>query len=97
MSQARVCKDCQQTKTIDDFEATTKDGKSRRGVCKTCYTKKKSAKAKAAAANHDPSKVPKPTACAECGKSGEQVDFKWRSDVAQGGWRTTCNTCYNSK
>ncbi len=97
MSDARICKDCQESKTIDDFEATTKDGKSRRGVCRTCYAKKKSLKAKVAALTHDPGKVLKPDACNHCGKGPNEVDFKWRSDLAKGGWRNTCTTCYNAK
>lgn len=93
----RNCKECQVSKPLDDFEKTTKDGKCRRAVCKPCYARKKATKAKEASAKVDRSSVPKPSACVECGKGPDVVDFKWRTDVMQGGWRTQCNECFNAK
>lgn len=93
----KQCKECNILKSIDDFECTTKDGKCRRAVCKPCYARKKADRAREAAMNHDQSSVPKPTACTKCGKGPDEVDFKWRSDIKQGGWRTECNSCFNAK
>jgi hypothetical protein len=93
----KKCKTCLETLDIDNFEVTTKAGTSRRGVCKPCYSATKSARAKEASATHDPSSVPYPVACCECGKGPDEVDFKWRTDINQGGWRPQCNDCFNNK
>jgi hypothetical protein len=93
----RTCKDCKVVKVLDCFETTTKDGRSRRAVCKPCYSAKKSAKAREASKDHDPESIPKPIACIECKRGPSEVEFKWRSDIAAGGWRNTCNNCHNSK
>ncbi|KAG1673109.1 hypothetical protein FOA52_013179 [Chlamydomonas sp. UWO 241] len=45
----------------------------------------------------DRSFVPKPDKCGECGKGPDEVDYKWRTDVVRGGWRSSCNACYNLK
>ncbi len=93
----RPCIQCAVTKPIDAFEVTTKDGKCRRAICKPCYSLLKKDRARAGAASHDPEAVPKPAACTNCGKGPDEVNFKWRKDVIQGGWRTECNACYNEK
>lgn len=98
----RLCKGaCGERKGIESFEITIKnaDGtaKSRRGVCKTCYQHAKTAKAKEKSAAIDRNTVPKPAACNKCGRGCPDVDFKWREDVAKGGWRNQCNTCFNEK
>lgn len=98
----RLCKGvCGERKATECFEITLKnpDGtvKSRRAVCKTCYQQAKAAKAKEKSAAIDRNTVPKPTACSKCGKGCPDVEFKWRDDVAQGGWRNQCNTCFNEK
>lgn len=92
----RNCKTCHEDLDINMFEATTKDRKSRRGVCKPCYSATKSARAKEASAEHDPSSVPYPAACITCGKGPTEVSYKWRADIKKGGWRANCNDCYNS-
>lgn len=97
MDPHRTCKTCKVAKPLDAYEVTTKNGNSRRGVCKPCYAKVKAAKADAKAADHDPSSVPKPAACVKCGKGPDEVEYKWRADVQKGGWRTECNACYNAK
>lgn len=91
----RTCKTCNTTKQIDEFEKTA--AKSRRLDCKKCYSCKKAERAKTAAKSHVPSSVPKPTACAECSRGQPDVDFKWRTDINKGGWRNTCNDCFNKK
>jgi len=93
----RMCKTCLEELDLDSFEITTKDGKSRRSVCKPCYRASKAAKAKEASATHDPSKVPLPEACVTCGKPPHEVTFKWRTDTKNGGWRNECNECFNKK
>lgn len=97
MTTMKTCKDCNIGKGIECFEATTKDGKSRRAVCKPCYNRKKAERAKEGSKDIDPSTVPKPLHCVKCGKGGKEVTFKWRKDLKQGGWRTECNTCNNLK
>jgi hypothetical protein len=77
------------------FEKTT--ASSRRKVCKDCYKVKKAQKAKERSAKIDKDTIPRPTACIECSKGYPEVEFKWRSDVGTGGWRPTCNECYNSR
>ncbi len=93
----RTCKTCNIDKEIDCFEATTKDGKCRRAVCKPCYSRKKADRAKEGSKDIDPETVPKPSHCVKCGKGSEEVLFKWRTDLKKGGWRTECNTCYYLK
>jgi hypothetical protein len=96
----RQCKTCSLHKSVDDFEVTKRKDEQvicRRAVCKPCYSAGKAAKAKAAAVDHDPDSVPKPSSCAECGKGPDEVDFKWRTDVQKGGWRSSCNECYGDK
>jgi hypothetical protein len=93
----KKCKTCLETLDIDHFEVTTKDGKSRRGVCKPCYRTAKANKAKEASKEHDPSSVPYPVACCECGKGPDEVTYKWRTDTQSGGWRPQCNSCFNNK
>jgi len=99
----RTCKgECGETKTIDDFEVTLRDKatgevKSRRAVCKRCYQRSKAAKAKDQNSLIDPVSVPKPASCVKCGLGSPDVEFKWRTDIAQGGWRSECNTCFNAK
>jgi len=92
----RQCKSCDTLKDINDFEVTTKSG-CRRAVCKPCYSAQKRDRAKLASVNHDPSTVPMPQACISCGKGPDRVTFKWRADVINGGWRSECNECYNTK
>lgn len=96
MDATRKCKICEETKPIDHYECTTKDGKCRRAVCKPCYQKKKAEIAKKKSKEIDRTTVPKPN-CSECGKTYPEVDFAWRDDVAQGGWRSVCRTCYNTR
>jgi hypothetical protein len=91
----RVCTQCNVDKPLDSYEVTTKDGRCRRAVCKPCYAQLKKQRAKAGAA--DQSSIAKPTACCKCGRGPPEVDFKWRTDVKRGAWRTECNTCYNAK
>lgn len=91
----RACKTCGVSKSLDCFEMTTKT--SRRKECKPCYASKKKERAKVAAQGHDRDTTPKPEACAKCARGYPEVDFKWRSDVKQGGWRSECNACYNAK
>jgi hypothetical protein len=98
----RTCKDCGESKPLEDFEATLRDKatgavKSRRAVCKRCYQRSKNAKAKAKNSEIDPALIPKPESCVKCGRGTPDVDFKWRTDVARGSWRNECNTCYNAK
>jgi hypothetical protein len=95
MASVRVCKACNESKDLDAFEKTTKT--SRRAVCKPCYSRNKADVAKAAASLHDPATVPKPVACIECSRGVPEVDFKWRSDIKKGGWRTICVSCTNDK
>jgi hypothetical protein len=91
----RICKVCAIEKSLDLFEITTKDGKCRRAVCKPCYSKEKKERAKTGSATVDRNSIPKPTMCDKCGKGPGEVDFKWRTDVKQGGWRKMCNICFN--
>lgn len=93
----RKCKECNIEKDNDHFEITTKDGKCRRAVCKPCYNHKKAERARVSSKLVDKSSIPKPMQCVACKKSSDQVDFKWRADIKQGGWRSECNTCYNEK
>lgn len=97
----RVCKMCGEGKTTDEFEITlrNKDGsvRSRRGVCKICYKKNKLVKAKETSCHIDRDSVPKPIACKGCGMGVPDVDFKWRDDICNGGWRNECNKCFNRK
>lgn len=97
MLESRSCTKCGLAKALDAYEVTTKDGKCRRAVCKPCYSQLKKERAKAGAVNHAPDTTPKPAACVKCGNGPDVVDFKWRSDVKQGGWRAECNACYNVK
>jgi hypothetical protein len=93
----RTCSACNQTKPLDAYEVTTKDGRCRRAACVPCYSALKKERTSVAATRHDPDSAPKPDACAKCGKAHPEVDFKWRADVKKGGWRTECNACYNDK
>ena len=93
----KTCKDCNVEKDINMFETTTPDKKSRRSVCKPCYKSKRTDKSKKAAKSHDPLSVPKPAECAKCGRGPGEVEYKWRTDVQSGGWRSECNSCYNDK
>lgn len=96
MDTTRKCKICEETKPIDHYECTTKDGKCRRAVCKPCYQKKKSENAKKKSKEIERTTIPKPN-CQECGKTYPEVDFAWRDDVAKGGWRSVCRDCYNTR
>lgn len=89
----RKCKLCDVEKEIDAFEKTT--AISRRAVCKPCYNKKKAERAKAGSSKIKRDSIPKPDKCAECERSSDEVDFKWRDDVKSGGWRSVCISCYN--
>lgn len=91
----KECVACKVSKLLSDFESTT--GDKTRKECKACRASKRKAATDLAKADHQPDKIPKPAACAECGKGPDEVDFKWRDDVKAGGWRSTCNSCYNSK
>jgi hypothetical protein len=93
----KSCKSCEQTLPLNMFEVTNKIKGCMRAVCKPCYARQRSTKMKAASTRHDPSNVPKPTACDKCGKGPDDVDFKWRADTLQGAWRSTCTECYNAK
>lgn len=98
----RLCKgECGETKRVDMFEVTLRnaDGtvKSRRGVCKSCYAKSKAAKAKSKNKEIDRNTVKKPEKCVTCERPTSEVTFKWRDDIASGGWRNVCNDCYNAK
>lgn len=84
----KTCKTCNIEKTIGCFEAN-------RGVCKPCRQSSRTQAAKNAKV--DPASIPKPAFCDQCGKSNKEVEFKFRTDLIKGGWRTQCNTCYNSK
>lgn len=84
----KTCKTCKIEKTLDCFEAT-------RAVCKPCRQSSRTAATKKCTI--DPASIPKPDFCDKCGKSNEEVEFKFRTDTVKGGWRTECNTCYNSK
>jgi hypothetical protein len=99
---SKQCKGaCGEEKSIDDYEITLRNKKggirSRRAVCKVCYQKAKSAKAKEKSSQIDRNDVPKPVACNGCGLGVPNVDFKWRDDVSSGGWRNECNSCFNAK
>lgn len=91
----RACKTCKAVKDISHFEKTTKTG--RRSVCKPCYAHIKKERAAARNKTIDRNSVPKPTACSECGRGEPDVTFKWRTDIASGGWRSMCNSCFNDK
>ncbi|KAG1673111.1 hypothetical protein FOA52_013181 [Chlamydomonas sp. UWO 241] len=67
-----------------------------RKQCKDCRKQQKRT-ALAEAPVFDWSFVPKPDKCGECGKGPDEVDYKWRTDVVRGGWRSSCNACYNLK
>ena len=96
-AESRTCNVCNQTQSLDAFEVTTKDGKCRRAVCMPCYSTLRKHRTKIGAANHDPDSTPKPDACVNCGRGRPEDDFRWRSDVKNGGWRTECNACLNEK
>lgn len=95
MSNLRKCVGpCGELMPETAFERT--GPKSVRKECKKCYGAKKAARAKEKSSKIDRDTVPKPT-CSECGKASPEVDFKWRDDVAKGGWRNQCNDCFNAK
>ena len=85
----KECKTCKVVLSIVKFEKT-------RSVCKECRQVKR-AKAIKDAVPIDRSTVPKPAVCAECLKSGEELEFTWRTDIVKGGWKNTCNQCLASK
>ena len=93
----KLCKDCTIEKSIDDFECTTKDGKSRRGVCRPCYNKKKADRAKESNGKLDKSSIPKPVACSMCKLGPDECEYTWRIDLKKGGWRPECNKCLHTK
>ena len=96
MADRKACAACKETKVLGDFEKTpTRAGT--RSECKACRSAKRKAAADAASKLHVPEKTPKPAACSDCGKGPEEVAFKWRTDVKAGGWRSSCNDCYNAK
>lgn len=84
----KTCKTCQIEKDLSSFEVN-------RAVCKSCRQIQRTEAAKKCSVN--PSSIPKPKLCVKCGKSNEEVEFKFRTDLIKGGWRTECNTCYNMK
>lgn len=95
---SRVCKECNIEKDLVCFEVTTKDGASRRTVCKPCYARRKKERASMSQASIDKSAVPKPSACISCGRSpANGAEFSWRSDIARGGWTATCKACLNQR
>ena len=95
--EAAVCTICNLKKQADEFEKTP-FGKLRT-VCKTCRSNKRKQSAKEGKKNMviDRESVPKPEKCQTCGKSSDEVKFKWRTDQIKEGWRTTCTTCYDSR
>ena len=93
----RACKDCKVAKDLDAFEKTTKDGKHKRAVCTPCYAANEVQHAKDANKDVDRTTIPKPDACVECGKGAGKVDFRWRGDIKQGGWRSVSIKCCNAK
>jgi hypothetical protein len=89
----RLCKTCQINHPIDDFETYKINGEVRyRMECKKARKERRQASVKAAPAI-DPNTVPLPSQCVKCGEKPPQAEFKWRSDVKKGGWRTACNRC----
>lgn len=84
----KTCKTCKSEKDLSSFEVN-------RAVCKTCRQIQRTEAAKKCFV--DPLSIPKPKSCVKCGKSNEEVEFKFRTDLIKGGWRTECNTCYNAK
>lgn len=82
----RNCKTCELRLNLDRFEVNRQE-------CKTCRQKRKTNAAHNAEKPEE--RPPMPTICRTCGKGGQE--FKWRTDVVVGSWRTSCNACYNSK
>ena len=90
-----TCKECKASKPVSQFELMP-SGKPR-GQCKACRQAKRNAAARQKQSEIDRDSVPKPESCNECGRGCPEVDFKWRSDAAAGGWRPTCNDCTGKK
>ena len=95
MADHKACVACGETKALTDFERTT--GDKTRKDCKACRSSKRKAATQAARADHDRDATPRPAACSECGRGADAVEFKWRTDVKTGGWRSVCNSCINAK
>ena len=92
MCKMPLCKECHADKDATAFEMTPSGNP--RGLCKACRADKRTA-ATARAVKVDPESVPKPTACVKCTLGPDALVFKWRTDTMVGGWRQTCNACYN--
>lgn len=95
MEATSFCKTCNASKPVHAFELTG-TGKPR-GECKACRTAKRNTVVCERRKHHDPASVPKPESCKECGRGCPEVDFKWRTDAAAGGWRQPCIACINAK
>jgi hypothetical protein len=85
---------CGLIKSVSDFEGT-------RMMCKQCRQTRKTSVANAATPKLTV-RPPMPTACDrgdECLNigSGKELAFKFRTDIKQGGWKQTCNACFNGK
>ena len=93
-----LCKTCNVHHPIDAFELVQlKDGTSKpRSECRAARAAKRKANS-AASVKRKPSEVPMPEACIGCRKSHPEVKFQFRTDIAEGGWRSTCNECFNAK
>jgi hypothetical protein len=93
MANLFACKACESMLDISKFEVLK--GKPR-SECKACRNKKR-ADAKKAAPVVEPNLATKPTECTKCERGPPEVDFKWRTDILSGGWRSVCNACYGEK
>lgn len=95
---SQKCDTCNVIKDATCFNITGNG--SLRKKCKEC---RKTQSKQLLAATKDlnilnKSKQDHPThACEGCNRSYPDVSFKWRDDVAQGGWRKKCLDCINAK
>lgn len=92
------CTSCNEEKALTQFEKTPSGGY--RGVCKPCRASKRKGallNKRQEEAKPNPEEIPKPAKCDKCEMSYPDVDFKFRTDLLRGGWRSTCNKCYNEK
>lgn len=97
---SQECRVCKENLPYTAFRLAAKSLRKKCKKCENKQTKEAKKKARADMSVDDAMKAtPKPTACSNpnCNVPSHALEFKWRSDMVKGGWRSECNDCYNSK
>lgn len=88
----KVCKSCEVSKELSDFEP-------QRSMCKTCRKESRSKRRlECKEKRTEIPECPDDHTCKSCSKTrGDGSFFKFRSDILKGGFSSICNDCFNQK